>query len=272
MGFIKSIKTYGTFTKNAFQRNMAYKANSVIFFIGDLLLIAVTYYLWKAIYSSSVESIINGFSYNEMINYVLVSFLTTVIINADITSMMYREVKDGSIAMNLMRPVSYQKRMFFESLGNVLYMFCVIFIFGFIAIMIYRTKSVGLISIRDLFFYILSIFLGFCINFFYSYTFGLFSFKITNMWGLSQIMQAIVQLVSGALIPIVFFPAWSQKIFDFLPFKSMIYTPSMIYLGKMSLTEILTSVGMQVFWILVLALCAKLVWNKMIKNLTILGG
>ena len=76
--------------------------------------------------------------------------------------------------------------------------------------------------------------LGMLINLYYSYAFGLISFKITNMWGLSQIMGAVSQLLSGTLIPIVFFPKAIQWIFNFLPFSSMIYTPTMIYLGKLT--------------------------------------
>lgn len=268
----KSIKPYLTFTKNSLQRNLAYRANSVIFFLGDIMLLAVTYYLWKAIYSSAPQSILNGFTYNEMIAYVLISFITGAIINADIMHMMYREVKDGSIAMNLIRPINYEKRMFFESLGNLLYNLLIVFIVGFIFILIFTFKTTGSINIIGILFYFISALLGFCINFFYSYTFGLFSFKITNMWGLSQITQAIIQLVSGALIPIVFFPTWAQMIFNFLPFKSMIYTPSMIYLGKMGYAEIGISILIQIFWVVILAICARALWNKMIKNLTILGG
>ena len=47
------IKSYFTFTKNMLQREFAYKANTVMFVLGDMMIIAVTYYLWKAIYSSS---------------------------------------------------------------------------------------------------------------------------------------------------------------------------------------------------------------------------
>lgn len=54
------------------------------------------------------------------------------------------------------------------------------------------------------------------------------------MWGLSQIIGAIINLLSGMLIPISFFPLWAQKIVNFFPFSSTIYTPSMIFLGKIN--------------------------------------
>ena len=39
--------------------------------------------------------------------------------------------------------------------------------------------------------------MGMLIKFYYSYCFGLLSFKITNMWGLSQVMGAISTVKSG---------------------------------------------------------------------------
>lgn len=95
-------------------------------------------------------------------------------------------------------------------------------------------KFFGFISIGRILIYFLSIILGVFINFYFSYIFGLLSFKITNMWGLSQIMGAIINLLSGMLIPISFFPLWAQKIVNFFPFSSTIYTPSMIFLGKIN--------------------------------------
>ena len=64
---IKGIKSYLPFARNVFQRLISYKANAIIFMFGDFLMLAVTYYLWKAIYGSTAETVLNGFTFNEMI-------------------------------------------------------------------------------------------------------------------------------------------------------------------------------------------------------------
>lgn len=236
------------------------------------MLLFVTFYLWKAIYRSSDSMIIKGFSLNEMIVYVLISFITAVIVNADICYLISREVKDGSIAINLIRPINYQKRMFFESLGNLMYNFIIVFFIGFVVVTMIQIRYSGKISMVNTILYFVSIFAGFLINFYYSYMFGLLSFKITNMWGLTQIMNAISQLLSGALIPMVFFPSWMQGMFNFLPFSSMIYTPSMIYLGKLTNIEIIKAISIQFLWVIILMIIGRQMWKALIKELTILGG
>lgn len=268
MNKLKEIRTYLPFARNTFQKLISYKANVIIFMFGDLLMLAVTYYLWKAIYGSLSEVVINGFNLNQMIIYVFITFLTSLMTSVDISQDISREVLDGSIAINLVRPINYEKRMFFQGLGNVFYNFIVIFLITFTLTTFLFYRYFGYINVINIIIYFISIVLGILISFYFSYIFGLFSFKITNMWGMSQIMQAIIQLLSGTLIPIAFFPSWAQAIVKLFPFSSVIYTPTMIYLGKLSNTEIIVSLGIQVFWIVLLMIIAKSMWKSMIKNLT----
>ena len=66
-----------------------------MFMFGDGLMLAVTYYLWRAIYSSTSDKLLNGFTLNEMIIYVFISFLTALIIDVDISYSISEEVKNG---------------------------------------------------------------------------------------------------------------------------------------------------------------------------------
>ena len=128
---MKGIRPYLPFARNVFQRLISYKANAIIFMFGDFLMLSVTYYLWKAIYGSTTEKVLNGFTFEEMIIYLFISFLTSVMISVDISHDISREVKDGSIAINLVRPINYEMRMLFQGLGSILYNFIIIFVIAF---------------------------------------------------------------------------------------------------------------------------------------------
>jgi ABC-2 type transport system permease protein len=52
----------------------------------------------------------------------------------------------------------------------------------------------------------------------------------------------------------------------------MIYTPTMIYLGKLTGFELIKAIGIQVVWLIILIVIARVMWNTMIKKITILGG
>ena len=127
MNYFKKVKTYLPFTMNSFQAQLAYKSNSLMFVIGQAVIILVSYYLWKAIYGSAGNGTISGFNFNEMIIYMLLSFLISILTDIDVSTIIYREVKDGSIAINLVRPINYCKRMFFQALGTIMFNFVLVF-------------------------------------------------------------------------------------------------------------------------------------------------
>lgn len=260
------------FTFNTFQMLLSYKANVIIFMMGEWLMLMVSFFLWKAIFASSPDQILNGFSLEEMYAYIMFSFLTGLMTSVDISFDISREVKDGTIAINLIRPISYEMRMLFQALGGVLYNFIVIFAAAFLVVNLLLFNATGTVYLKQLPLFALSLSLGFLINFYFSYTFGLLSFKLTNMWGVSQIMGALSQLLSGALIPLVFFPPFAQKIIGLLPFSSIIYTPVMIYLGKHTGAAAIYAVALQGLWLLLMILLSRAVWKAVVKSLTILGG
>ncbi|MFH5836043.1 ABC transporter permease [Proteiniclasticum sp. C24MP] len=269
---MKRIKAYLPFTINTFQMLLSYKANVIIFMLGEWMMLTVSFFLWKAIFSSSPERVIKGFTLNEMILYIIISFLTTLITSVDISFDISREVKDGTIAINLIRPVSYEKRMLFQAFGGVLYNFIIIFVAAFTVINLIVYSSPGFSGNYNVPLYLASMTMGIFINFYFSYSFGLLSFKLTNMWGMSQIMGAVMQLLSGALIPVVFFPAVFRNLITLLPFSSIVYTPTMIYLGKLQGMDAYQAVAMQLFWIIMMMLISKAIWKSMVRHLTILGG
>ena len=107
---------------------------------------------------------------------------------------------------------------------------------------------------------------------FFDYCFGMLSFVTTYIFGMTIIKNAMLNFLTGKLIPISFFPAAVQKVFSFLPFTAMTYVPVMIYLGKYSTEQMIWELGKQAFWAIVLCLLGSFLWKKIEKRIVILGG
>lgn len=120
--------------------------------------------------------------------------------------------------------------------------------------------------------YLLSALLGYIILFFVNFSFGILSFYVTNIWGIRNLKYAVLDFLSGAIVPIAFLPHVIQRIMDFVPFASINYVPVTIYLGKVSGLNILKTLIMQSVWIFLLFILSNILWNKATKRLTILGG
>ena len=63
-----------------------------------------------------------------------------------------------------------------------------------------------------------------------------------------------------------------QKIFEYLPFSSMIYTPVMVYLGKYSGMDLVFVLFRQFVWIVILYAAGSFLWQRITRRLVVLGG
>lgn len=272
MKYFSKISIYLAFTKAYLKSIFAYKASVIMGLIGRIIMVSVTFFLWKAIYNSSATSIIKGFTISQMLTYVMISFLVSQTVFVDTSHQIGNEVKDGSIAMTLIKPINFYIIQLFRAFGDLIFNFSFLLFPGLIVVTVYGL-NVGIdISFFSIVIFIFSIVLGALINFHYSYLFGLLAFKLNNIWGIQQLSRSIIMLLSGSLIPLTFFPDIIQKIFSLLPFSSIIYVPSMIFVNKYSISQILGALLMQIFWIIVLFLISKIFWKKAINTLSIQGG
>lgn len=265
------IKCYMPFSANAMKRNMAYRGAFFIRLLSQFLTVCVTYYLWKAIYASSAQTAIRGFHFSEMISYILMNFLTAIMtgIGGPIANMIADDVSNGSIAMQLIKPISYRGIKLAEHMGNLVVNVLLVIPFGLVFLV---AGGIRFASAEDLLLYVLSVFLGFLCMFYFGFCFGLFSFYTTYFFGMNMAMTVLIQFCSGSLIPLSFFPESIGRIFYLLPFASMNYTPIMIYLGKMQGKDIVCALGLQAFWVLFFYLLGTILWNRAVRRLTILGG
>lgn len=75
----------------------------------------------------------------------------------------------------------------------------------------------------------------------------------------------VIALLSGALLPLSYYPKQIQTILNYLPFKYLIQFPADVYLGKTTNNEIFTGITIMCFWILFLYLLAEIVYKKGVK-------
>lgn len=270
----QSLWIYRPFTIGRIQEQLAYKWSFYLFIFSSMFSLLVGYYLWKAIYNSSSSEVLNGFTQNEMIVYIFMSFITSNLVRVSVTRDIGNDVVEGTIAMNLVKPINYQVRLFFSSLGNVIFRFIFPGLPIWLVMSIVRYATLGELPPSPIVIvtYLVSVCFSFVIMFLFDFCFGLLAFYTTYIWGLNLAKQAILGFLTGQLIPLSFFPETVQRIFDFLPFASMNYTPVMIYLNKMPAERVIFAVGIQVIWIILLYLIANYFWKRVTTRITVLGG
>jgi len=265
---LKKLKnTYWPFARAAVQGEiLAYPIETFLYMFGMTIGMFVVYYIWKVVYTSN--DILEGFTMLDMTGYIIMGFLALQTLDGGTVWIIAEDIRQGSIIMNLIKPIHYHLRILAETLGMSLFFTVVLILPTSLAL----TLLFNIGSFIHIPFFLISLFFGIIIGFLFDFVFGMLAFYIKNLWGIGFGKSALVRLMSGALIPLVFFPESVQKVFEFLPFKSMVFTPVMIFLGKYTPQEIMWAYSNQLFWIGILILINYLVWQKAVSRLTVQGG
>ena len=267
-------KTYTPFTRAGMQEMVAYRANFICFFIGEIMSAFIMYFVWKAVFLSSSGDTFMGFTMEDMVVYLFISFLTDYLTYSDGAFAVGEEIIEGSIAMRMIRPCSFEMCFLFQELGSRLISAAMIFAPMVIGVEVYRFVITGMIrfDIVHFLFYLFSLIIAYMINFYFNVIYGFMAFFFKNLWGTSLMKETLVGFLSGGTIPLAFLPAGIATVLNFLPFASLRYTPIMIYMGMYSIGEILWRIGLQIFWMFVMFGISKLVWNSAVKRLAVHGG
>jgi len=242
--------------------------------LGALLMMALLYYLWTAIYHSAASI---AMSYPALITYVCLgqAFSFARPGQRRIMVRIGMGIRSGNVLMDLVRPTDYQLLTFSDTFGAYLMETLLVslpsYLFAFLIFGISPPASleaaVGFgVSVCGAFF------LVFSLDFFI----GLMTFWTMNfwglVWGLGYVKIAALNLLAGTIIPLTLMPDWLRMIAAVLPFQGMAYTPLAIYIGTIQGSAIWTSILNQFAWGVALVLLTRLVWLKAKRRIEIQGG
>lgn len=268
------MRTYRPFTRAGIQEMIAYRANFICFLIGEIMSAFIMYFVWKAVFLSSDSDTFMGFTMEDMVVYLFITFLTGYLTYSDGAFAVGEEIIDGSIAMRMIRPCSFEASFLFQELGSRVISVAMIFVPMVAGVEIYRYVVFGAVRFQPVFFllYIVSLMIAYLISFYFNVCYGFMAFFFKNLWGTTLMKETLINFLSGAVIPLAFLPKGLSTVLNILPFASLSYTPVMIYMGMYSYTEIAWRVGLQLFWLIVMFAASKLIWRAAVKRLCVQGG
>lgn len=270
----KIFNIYKAFFKAGVQSAMAYRVSFICFFVGDSLYCIVMYFIWKAVFMSSGSGNFMGFNMADMTVYVFLSNLVGFLTSTDSTKSLANEIKDGSIIMRMIKPVNVDISLLAYEIGNKVMVFTCLFLPIMIGVEIYRYVVFGYIvfSLLNFILFAFSIVLSYLLAFYINLLFGYLAFFLMNIWGFDMLKTMLIRFFSGAIIPLAFFPDKIRFVFEQLPFASLIYTPTMVYMGKYSNYELVFVFIKQIFWLFLFVFICRMVWSVAQKRLSSQGG
>ena len=262
------------FTRAGIQAAMAYRSNFIAWFLGSIVYCLVMYYIWLAVFNSSGEGMINGFTMRDMTVFLFITAMTNFLTDSDGSYDVGEEVRDGNIAMRLIKPVGFHSTFLFTEIGWKLLIFGMIFAPVVIGVEIYKFNAYGgfAFNIASFALYIFSMTMSYLFSFYMNVCFGFMAFFLKNLWGFNIIKSSILRFLSGGVLPLAFMPGALRQVLEWLPFASLCYTPVMIYMGMYSPAETALRLAVQVAWVIVFYIISKLILSTALRHVSVQGG
>lgn len=266
------LKVYTSFGKLAFLEILTYRMRYVTGIITYLLFVSVNYFIWQAVFANRPAGVaIAGYTLDEMVTYVAIGWISRSFYFSNIDYDLNDLVKKGDIANYLLRPVDLQGMLFSRALGETV--FRGVFFSLPISVVICAVYPVSLPqSFTAFILFLVSLSFAFVIMALINFLVGLSAFALKSVTGLMQAKYYIIQLCSGLLLPLTFFPDNVRLVLEYLPFAAFTYIPLRLYLGQTSGVD---SIGTFIFlasWVLILGLLSRIALAKAFNKLTIQGG
>ncbi len=264
-------KKYFSLTRTGIMESLQFRLATVVMIIGNLLYLIVVYFLWKAIFASVDTDVVNGMTFTDTLIYLVLATALFNFMEMYTVWEIGRNVQSGKIVLDLLKPMEYRRYLFWSYSGTFVTQFFFTFLPTFIVVAI---VTGGAISFGvNLIFFVASVVMAVAINYSIDFIVGTVCLYTESIWGINIMKQVIVLLLSGATIPIAFFPEPLKTIVYYLPFQSIYNAPLTLLLDGTPKPETLfTTLGTQLIWCIVMTVISKLFWKASLRQITVNGG
>lgn len=268
-----NLKRHLALTRAGIMESLQYRLGTAVTLFANLIYLVLVYFLWKAIYASAGTDVVNGMTFTDTMIYLILATALFNFLEMFVVWDMSRSIQSGKIILDLLKPMRFREYTFWSYSGSHVVLFALTFIPTFIVVLIVTHGAIPM-GLNLLWFAVATV-LALIVNFSMEMIVATICLYTESTWGINIVKETIVLLLSGASIPLAFFPEALRQVVDYLPFRAVYDIPLTILLEKNDTNTIeglLPMFGLQLAWAVILTLAGTLFWNHSVKKITVNGG
>lgn len=227
----------------------------------------IFYQLWSVTFQAAGATEINGLTVGMTLWYLMLAE-TIELSRPRLGNTISDAVKDGSIAYILSKPYDFLLYHYATSMGETIFRAVLNALLG--GAMVWWLVGEPP-DPRGWPFVVLAVLGAWTLNFCIAALIGLSAFVVEDISAFQWIYQKFAFIFGGLLIPLDFYPPWLQAVSRALPFQAMLYAPARLFVEP-SAGAFLSTIGMQLAWILSIGLLLAFFYRRSINFLTVNGG
>lgn len=261
---------YVQVAKRSFQRHLAYRGATLAGLFTNAVFGVLLASVFTALYRSrgADASAVAGFTLHEALTFIWIGQALIMVIYMWGWWEIAVSIQSGDVVADLMKPVDYYSFWLSRDLGraacHALVRFAPTLLFG---ALLYDLALPD--SIWTWVAFATSVILAVIVSFAFRFILNISAFWLVDIRGAGGLALVAMNLLSGFLVPISFFPPWLRTVADLLPFRAIIMLPIQVLLRQNNPGAAL---AIQLFWAVVLTLLGRALLALAVRKVVVQGG
>jgi ABC-2 type transport system permease protein len=261
-------RKYFAIAKTAIKSNLAYAGEVAGRTCFLFIVLYIFLKLWEATYHNSGSTTMAGLTLAQMLWYMTLTE-SIVLSGPRMAPEVDQDVRTGSLAIQLVRPLSYPLYRMATYLGERSVRF--VTTFGVGIVLAYLIVGPLSVSPQAVLYVVPAVSLAFVLDFIGNLLVGLGAFWMEDTSGLTLLYSRATMVLGGMLIPMQMFPEQIQPILLSLPFPYILYGPARLLVSP-NAGDALNIVAHQLLWIAVGSAFLAFVYSRAMKRVFSNGG
>lgn len=267
MSLRNTLRAFPTVLKVGFSEAVAYRAEMLVWVLSTTMpFIMMT--LWTAV---AREAPVGRFGQGEFVGYFLATFVVRQLTGAWAAWQINFEVRQGTLAMRLLRPISPLWAYAAENLAAQPLRLVVAVPVIVLSVVLLGPQAVpGSAAGWALF--VVALVGGWLISFLANVAVGTLALYMESSARVMDVWLAAMFVFSGYLYPVELMPGALRTLADWLPFRYQIGFPVEVMTRAHGTGEALGMLARQWAWVAVLGLTTAALWKRGLKRFAAYGG
>lgn len=269
------MRAYLMIIANCIKSTFTYRAHILFQVLTSVLMILVQFFIWRAVFAASDGGVagatVRGMTFNQTFLYVSLAAALGVLMRTWTDWEMNGQIRSGDIIMFMFKPADYMKYMFSNSIGFMAGNLVSITVPSAIAIFVFF--GAPLPGVLNAVFFLAALAGSCALTFLFDFIIGTTCFWTMSIWGISAGKEVIIAFLSGALIPLGFYPEALRSVMVWLPFPYMYNLPlSILTAPEADPLSWARGIGIQLVWVALVLAASRGYYKYSLRKLTVNGG
>jgi ABC-2 type transport system permease protein len=256
-----------TMLKVGFADAVAYRGEMLVWLLStNMPLIMLV--LWSAV---AAEAPVGRYGQRDFAAYFLTALVVRLLTGAWVIWTMNMEIKNGQLAMRLIRPV--HPFLMFAAENVAAWPLRLVMALPIAVVAVYAVGGGYFTSDwRQWLLFPVSVVSAWLLNFSVMLLVGCLAFFWQSSFSAFEVWSLLYMVFSGYVVPLDLFPAGLRTVLAYLPFRYLLSSPIETALGSVPLSASLLDIGRQWLFILFFLGLALVLWARGIKRYEAFGG